>query len=354
MTLERFTFERAPRDRFLALGDALRGDAPAPRNEPALLDEASPFAREGGAHLNVLLDDGPGARARVTAALPTGLDVDGRRGGTLGLFAADSDEAARAVVDEAAAWLRDRGAEVALGPVNFSTWHDYRAVTGGYDNGFFLLEPPSGATDADRLRALGFTERAGYATLKIPHVDTRLLRASRRRAERQGVRLHPLEDGEPGDVLDRIYAISSAIFASKPGFRPISRAAFDELYDGASALLVPGLSWVATSSDGAPLGFLFAYPDLLGLQRGERRTVLKTLALVPGAPQCLGWALCHAHVHGALALDFTHGLYALMEKYEPLLAYSRRDDWMPDGARGEVFKTYALFERDLNPPRSKQ
>jgi hypothetical protein len=75
--------------------------------------------------------------------------------------------------------------------------------------------------------------------------------------------------------------------------------------------------------------------------------VLKTLAVDPGATPGLGWALVHLHVEHARALGYREGLYALMEKWQPLLRFARHAGRMLGGPTGEVFKRYTLFERAL-------
>ena len=106
-----------------------------------------------------------------------------------------------------------------------------------------------------------------------------------------------------------------------------------------------------------PLGFLFAYPDLLEPLRKRlsgapgpyavETTVLKTIGVVGDAPPGLGWALCCLHVQAAREKGYTHALYALMEKTEALTRWSSRKAAGEIGEAGEVWRTYALFGREV-------
>jgi hypothetical protein len=61
----------------------------------------------------------------------------------------------------------------------------------------------------------------------------------------------------------------------------------------------------------------------------------------------LGWALCHLHIETCRAQGFRYGIYALMEKFEGLLRFSRHGERMLGGETGAVFKRYTLYARDL-------
>jgi hypothetical protein len=353
--VERFEAEADAIERFVAVGERVLGAIPgwqsAARPDVApLLEKTHPLQRgRAGAGLLVSRDGVDVGRAFVALAPELDDEPGDRVGrtGLLGMWAVDHDVpgAPEALLEEAFVWLKQRGARRVLGPMNLSTWYGHRFVTQGHDKGPFLLEHACDARDAGSWERAGFVPRREYVTLRIPHARVPFLDVARRRAERDGVRFSPLEEADPESMLALLYDVSRRAFGGKTAYADVPLDEFRRLYGDAGALLLPGLSWVARAPDGAPLAFLFAYPDLLE-GAPPSSTVLKTMAVARGAPGYLGWALARLHVEGARALGFTHGRYALMEKWRELLHYAT-DPRRMDGELGEIDKRYALYQRAL-------
>lgn len=318
----------------------------------AQLSPKNPFFVEGGEHraFVAFAGDDPAAEpvGRVVAMRSPRLGQDG----LVGFFECVDDAATSgALLDAARAWLRERGVVRTLGPMNFSTWYRYRFVTAGHARGPFLLEPYNPPFYGRLFEAAGFQVHNAYATLRITHTPVPLLEAMHGRCVRRGVVFEPLDLARADEALPMFYDLSKRIFAGKTAYSAISYDEFQGLYRGASAILEPGLSWIARDAGGAPLGFLFAYPDLLEpMRRGDpssrpETTVLKTIGILPEAPKGLGWALCHLHIVAARERGYRHGLYALMEKWEELLRYMQADARKDQGGAGEVWKEYSLYAR---------
>jgi hypothetical protein len=326
------------------------------RDVRPLLAPGAPFVRRGGHCRSFLaLDPAAGACGRVTAIVAPWLrEPDGRALGLVGLWeCADDGDAARALLEAAFAWLRAAGARRVLGPLDFSTWYRYRFVTEGHEGGPFLLDTHHHRWYAAQFEAAGFTPYRTYATLRAPHTPVAPLARAHARAVAAGVRFESADTVDLPVLLRLVYDLSRRLFAGKTAYSEIDWDEYRALYAGVEALLVPELSWLARDREGRALGFLFGYPDLLEpLRRGDpaakpETTVLKTLAVNPDAAPGLGWALVHLHAEHARALGYRAGLYALMEKWQPLLRFSQHARRMLGGATGEVFKRYTLFERAL-------
>jgi hypothetical protein len=326
------------------------------RDVRSLLRRDAPFARRGGRCRSFLvMGSRDEACGRVTAIVAPWLrEADGRPLGLVGLWECTDDAAAaRALLDAAVAWLRAHGAARVLGPLDFSTWYRYRFVTEGHARGPFLLDTYHHPWYGTQLADQGFTPARTYATLRAPHAPVAPLARSYARALDAGIRFEPAEQVDLSALLRTVYDLSRRLFAGKTAYSEIDWEEFRGLYAGVEALLAPGLSWLARDGDGRAVGFLFGYPDLLEpLRRGDptakpETTVLKTLAVDPGAPPGLGWALVHLHAEHALALGYGTGLYALMEKWQPLLRFAQHPGRMLGGPTGQIWKRYTLFERRL-------
>lgn len=352
-TLRAFQWDDDLLERFVQVEDRVYRDDPIGSRLPrpdarAQLSARNRFFVEGGEHRAFVAFAGDEPVGRVVAMRSPRLGADG----LVGFFECTNDPAASGALLEAAqAWLAERGVARTLGPMNFSTWYRYRFVTAGHERGPFLLEPYNPPFYGPLFEAAGFQVHNAYATLRITHTPVPLLEAMHGRCVRHGVVFEPLDLAQADDALPMFYDLSKRIFAGKTAYSAISYEEFQGLYRGASAILEPGLSWIARDPGGAPLGFLFAYPDLLEpMRRGDpasrpTTTVLKTIGILPDAPKGLGWALCHLHILAARERGYSHGLYALMEKWEELLRYTNAGARDEQGCRGEVWKEYSLFSR---------
>lgn len=270
--------------------------------------------------------------------------------GAIGFWAcsAGHDDAGRAVLAAARRWLAERGLD-AVGPLDLSTWHRYRFVVEGFENGRFLLEPWNRPDEVRLWEEAGFVPMLSHATVVWPVVDVPPLRAAHEEAVALGVTFVDMAELAPDDVLAALYDVVSASFAGKAGFQAISRDRFFSLYAAAALLMTPRLSFLARGRDGRVLGFAFAYPDWLEPLRvpglaSPMTTVLKTLARIPDAPPWLGYALCHQHAVSARDAGFSTVLFALMERWAAFVRVARMH-----GAPARVWKRYALF-RAARPP----
>jgi hypothetical protein len=353
-----FGFEAELLDAFWAVQDTLYADdrwwgiLPLADRRYQFNPEASFFTVQGGTHRNFLARQDGRWVGRITAMVGPHLrhDDDGPLG-LVGFFEAAPEpaEVGPALLEAALAWLREQGAERVRGPINFSTWYDYRFVVEGQEQGPFLLEPYHLPHYAGVFQAAGFEVYKDYASLLVPLVPVGLMKGAHARAEREGVRFEIMRADELPDQLPMFHRLGQ-IFSSKTAFTDLSFEEYQLLYGGAGALLTePTLSWLAYSRDDEPLGYVFAYPDLLEpVRRGApddrpRHTVLKTIAASPDGPAGLGWALTYLHVKHALDAGYTHMMFALMEKYHELDRYAKR---VRDGVE-IIDRRYHLYERAL-------
>ncbi len=97
---------------------------------------------------------------RITAQIDRRWDeFQGGNDGMFGFFDCEDDpEVAATLVDTAAGWLRQRGRERMLGPMDFTTNEECGLLVEGYDLEPFVLEPWHPPYYRDHLEALGMTK----------------------------------------------------------------------------------------------------------------------------------------------------------------------------------------------------
>lgn len=272
------------------------------------------------------------ARAGVWTRGPTWA---GRRTGLIGLYAAVHDDAGRAVLNAACTHLSSGGADLAVGPLNGSTWFSYRLVTDVGDAPPFALDLHTPPADVSVWASAGFSPLLTYhSAVATPGTLPPDPRAADLRARFADVTVRP-----PGPDLNAdlraIHALSLAAFAGNPFYAPIPFGAFEALY--APLLARAPLDWVwLAERHGELVGFMFNVPD----PAWPGTLVVKTVAARPGRANAgLGRFLANELHARAFRAGFARVVHALMWDGNDSAALSAR--------RGRVIRRYALFAREL-------
>lgn len=203
---------------------------------------------------------------------------DGTHVGLVGHFEARPEEpAVRALLDAAAAWLKQRGLSRVWGPFNASIWHSYRFMTRGFERDPFLGEPRNPSHYPELWQRAGFSPAARWFSwdLAAPHLaGMRAAAAQMRKAgiTQAGYRYHPFRLEAFDQEMERVHAILSEGFSGNPGFTPMPLAEFRVLFDPMRRVIVPGLAPLVTGP-GDPdkaIAFGWVYPDLVAGPAAKR------------------------------------------------------------------------------------
>ncbi len=267
-------------EHFAALGGELyAGDrhpaAPSAAATLALLGAGNPTRRR--CQLMAFLADGPTARGRVAAMInPQLCDQDGRPFGLLGFFECqDHEDTARRLIDLALEWLDREGCRVVRGPINFTTFHNYRLVTASHRTGYIPGEPYHPDFYPRLWRAAEFTPVARYSS---NHTPFEILAQFESAAEFSRAAGYTVRHFAGANDLPALYELTLATFAKAWMFSPITREEFDALYSPERVEMVAPYSILAEAPDGQPVGFLYGYPVELD---GQPILICKTIAVHP-------------------------------------------------------------------------
>lgn len=250
--------------------------------------------------------------------------------GMIGSFEAQNDpERVRALLHEAARWLRDQGATRVIGPMDGDTWHRYRVNAGPFDTPPFLLEPVNPPYYDALWRHAGFDVIERYTSKRVDDIAPLIekLAPMYQRAVARGYAIRSIDPTRLRDELTSIWRMSLEIFRGNRFYFDIALDDFLQLYDGIERLLVPEL---VLFIDG--VAFLFAYPDT------DTRTVnYKTIGVLPTHRYgYLGWALLHRAYSDALSIGRPIANHCLMHE-------SNASQSM-DAGHGTTFRNYYLYE----------
>jgi GNAT superfamily N-acetyltransferase len=189
------------------------------------------------------------------------------RVGFFGFFdCANDPAAATALLDRAAAWLRERGLTVARGPVSPSMNHESGLLVDGFDTPPAIMTPWNPSYYGELVEAAGFEPVQDLLGYDMPAgerlgVPDRVRRLAERTSARTGVTFRTLDptilEKESRKVLD-LYCDA---WSGNWGFVPPSWDDFWHTAKDLKAVLLPDFSFIA-EVDGEIVGFMLMARDV--------------------------------------------------------------------------------------------
>ena len=255
---------------FVALPYALhRGDpcwvAPLRRDVRAQLSrQANPFFDHGEAQY--FLARAGGRDVGRIAAIHNRLhnEVHGDRVGFFGFFESAQDpEAASALLEAAAVWLRGRGLTVMRGPASFSTNDEAGLLVDGFDTPPTVMMPHNPAYYAALLEGAGLRKAKDllvYRRAPDP-LPPRIVQAAAVLERRHAITVRPLDPRRFEAEVDLVKQLYNAAWERNWGFVPMTDREIAHLARQLRPVVVPELV-VFAEREGRPVGFGVAVPDV--------------------------------------------------------------------------------------------
>ncbi len=262
--------------------------------------------------------------------------------GLIGHYAAQTDAAAKQLLEFATNHLKAQGCTLAVGPMDGSTWRNYRFVTQG-DAAPFFLEPSNPAAYPKQWQAAGFGVLANYLSAlqsnipSFPDLEKRLEALAA-----QGIQIRTLNQENLSKDLEAIYHLSLKSFANNFLYSSLDKGEFMAQYQQVLPFIKPGLILLAEQK-GNLLSFMFALADLSQAQRSQviDTFIIKTIATDPDfMGQGLAGTLTQLVMQKAQKLGFKNVIHALIYSDNASLNLSHKY------AQTEL-RHYALFSKSL-------
>ncbi len=232
------------------------------------LDFKHPFYAAGAADRRVFLAwRGTRLVGRIAAIVNKAYNAyHNDRTGFFGFFECEDDaDAAAELVAAAAAWVKDRGCDSLVGPVNPSTNYEAGLLVHGFESPPTVMMTYNPPRYAELLEGTGLTKAKDlYAYESGVHAKSleRLLRfAEKTRRREPTFSERPVIIKEIASEIALIRGIYSSAWERNWGFVPPSDVEFDWLAKELKPLVDPPLARIAFM-DGEPAGFLLAVPDV--------------------------------------------------------------------------------------------
>ncbi len=263
--------------------------------------------------------------------------------GIIGHYAAMSQEASDALLEQIFTDLKQRGCTLAVGPMNGNTWRSYRFVSESNGEPSFVLEPSNSIEWPGYWQHAGFQPLATYSSGLVTDLTQRDARMPRveKRMHDNGITLRPLDVDDFEQELKRIFSVCLISFRKNYLYTPLDEQEFVQQYSQVKSLVHPELTIIAEHAD-EPIGFLFAIPNINEQQRGEllQTVIIKTVAVLPGSRYAGLGALMVDKVHQqAHKMGMKRIIHALMHDTN----HSRNIS----GHYASTMRRYSLYSRRL-------
>jgi GNAT superfamily N-acetyltransferase len=184
--------------------------------------------------------------------------------GFWGLFEAEDEDVAAALIAQAEQWLKDKGMTRALGPVSLSIWEQPGLLVKGHDH------PPTVLMGHNPAAYQGWVEGMGYAPAKklltyeveidqgFPPLVERIVAAGEKNAR---IRIRKVDKARFDEEAAIILAILNDAWSDNWGFVPLTQPEIDDVGKKLKPLVFEDLIRIA-ELDGEPVAFMVTLPDL--------------------------------------------------------------------------------------------
>ncbi|MGW0808637.1 N-acetyltransferase family protein [Nonomuraea sp. NPDC002799] len=237
----------------------LRGDS-----RRLLSRRHNPFFAYGAAELFLARRDGHVTGRIAAVDNPRHNSAHQARDGFFGQFeCADDPQAARALLDAAAGWLRARGLETLLGPVNLTTNGECGLLVHGFDAPPWVMMPYNPPYYPALLEGHGLAKAKDLLAFERgPRpLDARIGRIADRVERRASLTVRSLDLRDFDAETARVKRVYDRAWADNWGFTAMTDAEFAVLSRRLRQIADPALMHLVESA-GEPVGVAIALPDL--------------------------------------------------------------------------------------------
>ena len=184
--------------------------------------------------------------------------------GFWGMFEAEDQEVAHAVIRTAEEWLHAKGMTRALGPVSLSIWEEPGLLVKGYDH------PPVVLMGHHPERYRGWIESAGYAPVKklvtyelditkeFPPIVQRIVAMGEKNPR---INIRKVNKAKFAEEAAIILHILNDAWSDNWGYVPLTQPEVDDVGKKLKPLVFTELIRIA-ELDGKPVAFMITLPDL--------------------------------------------------------------------------------------------
>jgi hypothetical protein len=179
-----------------------------------------------------VLDSKEQVRARCSVWWRESAQVNGTRTGTIGHYAATDEVFGETLLEHACRELKNRGCDLAVGPMDGNTWRRYRFITERGAAKPFFLEPDNPDEWPIQFARHGFSPVAHYVSEVNPKMAIRQpeLGSLRQKMIKSGISIASLDSENPDADLDGIYNVVTESFKDAFMYTDLDRENYRRMY----------------------------------------------------------------------------------------------------------------------------
>ena len=253
------------------------------RDTRHLLATGHPFWRHGERKLMVAYKDGRPAGRLAAIVNHAHNNFHSDKTGFFGFFDCENDrEVSGALFAAAAAWLKTRGMDSAVGPVNPSTNETCGMLSQGFDGPPMVMMPYNPPYYLELAEAAGFTkvkDLYAYKCLTATPFPERFDKILTRMNRDGKVTVHFADIKNIDAAIDEVKEIYNSAWEKNWGFVPMTADEMDDLAGALKPMLKPDYLFFARF-DGKPAGFVLMLPDF-NIALKKARGALGPLTILP-------------------------------------------------------------------------
>ena len=184
--------------------------------------------------------------------------------GQWGMFEAEDEQVAKALLEAAEAWLRGKGMTRAMGPFSLGIWDQPGLLIKGHDH------PPMVMMGHNKAEYQGWVEHAGYAGIKdlftydlpvdapFPPIVQRIVSSGEKNAR---IRIRDADTSRFDEEAALILSILNEAWSENWGFIPLTDAEIAYAGKKLKPIVLGDMIKIA-EYDGEPVAFMMALPDI--------------------------------------------------------------------------------------------
>ncbi|MBA2242459.1 MAG: GNAT family N-acetyltransferase [Chthoniobacterales bacterium] len=224
-----------------------------------------PFFEHGDAALFLARSEGKIVGRIMASDDPNYNFLHGTNTGCFGLFEAIQDrDVASALLRATAGWLRARGRDEVMGPIDYSTNYMCGLLIEGFDQPPTVLTSHNPSYYAALLQSCGFEKvKDFFAWWLADRTEAlhRLRRFADRIKPRQRATIRSADLSKIGEESRRVREVYNAAWSKNWGFVPFTPKEFEFMANELKPILQPGFILIA-EIDGTAAGFILCVPDI--------------------------------------------------------------------------------------------
>lgn len=224
-----------------------------------------PFYRHGDAALFLAWQNSEIVGRIIASDDPNYNSLHQTNVGCFGLFECiDNHDVAAALFEAASNWLRARGRNEIMGPIDYSTNYVCGLLIDGFEHPPTILTSHNPAYYAPLIESCGFTKAKDWYAWwfsEFPKAAERLRKVAVARAGSHGVTIRPVNLRKIEDESRRLRTVYNQAWEKNWGFVPFTQDEFDYMAREMKPLIVPEGTLLAEIGD-KPIGFVIAVPDI--------------------------------------------------------------------------------------------